>query len=112
MDENTLRGSGTMLAEAAGAILGVQVNDYLTFSDEYGDQISITFPETSIIGPSLGSVRSTAIRLGAKIGDYLTLVLDKSDMSFKAELIDPSNCGRGWSEIGTNGRNRCTSGLG
>ena len=100
VDENTLRGSGTMLTEAAGAILRVQVNDYLTFSDENGASIGVTFPETSIIGPSLGSVRNTAIRLGAKIDDCLTLVFDIANMSFKAELTDPTSCGRSWEAVG------------
>ena len=100
VDENTLRGSGTMLTEAAGAILQVQVNDYLTFSDESGANVSVTFPETSIIGPSLGSVRNTAIRLRARIGDYLTLVFDRANMSFEAEFTDPTACGRSWEAVG------------
>ena len=100
VDENTLRGSGMMLTEAAGAILRVQVNDNLAFSDEHGTKVGVTFPETSIIGPSLGSIRSIATKLEAKIGDYITLVLDRSDMSLKAELSGPADCGRNWETIG------------
>ena len=100
VDENTLRGSGMMLTEAAGAILRVQVNDNLAFSDEHGTKVGVTFPETSIIGPSLGSIRSVATELEAKIGDYITLVLDRSDMSLKAELSGPADCGRNWETVG------------
>ena len=99
VDENTLRGSGMMLTEAAGAILGVQVNDNLAFLDEHGTRIGVTFPETSNIGPSLGSIRSIATRLEAKTGDYITLVLDPSDMSVKAELSRPTDCTRAWETV-------------
>ena len=100
VDENTLRGSGMMLTEAAGAVLSVQVNENLVFWDEYGTRVAITFPETSIIGPSLGSIRSIATKLQAKIGDYMTLVLDRSNMSVRAELCDPTDCDRNWETIG------------
>ena len=99
VDENTLRGSGMMLTEAAGAILDVHVNDNLAFLDEHGSRIGVTFPETSIIGPSLGSIRGIATRLEAKTGDYITLVLDPSDMSVKAELSRPTDCSRSWEKV-------------
>ena len=100
VDENTLRGSGMMLSEAAGAILKIQVNESVTFSDDHGTTVSVTFPETSIVGPSLGSVRNVAMRLGTKAGDYLTLVLDRSDMSVKAEATERASCEQSWETIG------------
>ena len=100
VDENTLRGSGMLLTEAAGAILNVKVNDNLAFSGQHGARVGVTFPETSLVGPSLGSIKSLAERVDATIGDYITLMLDRSDMSLMAEISDATNCGRDWETIG------------
>jgi hypothetical protein len=100
VDENTLRGSGAWLTEAAGAVLGVKTNDRLVFRYKGDVTVLVTFPETANNGPSLGSVKSVADELNAKVGDCLTLVLDTSDMSVAAELTDPSLSSRDWETIG------------
>ena len=87
VDRNLLRGSGTALTHAAGSILGVEVGAHLSFADGHGDKVDITFPETSFMGPSIGSVRQIAETLSAKEGDYLTLVLDRSEMTV-SRLLD------------------------
>ena len=99
VDSDMLRGSGTMLSHGAGAVLQVEVNEILTFSNEEGDVVTVTFPESSIVGPSLGSVRRIAERLSAMAGDYLTLVLDRSDMSLAVDLIDLSDHQPGWDVV-------------
>ena len=100
VDSNMLRGSGVLLTHAAGAILQVEVNQNLTFSNQHGDTVIVTFPESSIVGPSLGSVRRIAERLSAKAGDYLTLVLDRSDLSLMAQLTDLSGSVPSWETVG------------
>ena len=100
VDSNMLRGSGTMLTHAAGAILQVEVNQNITFSNQHGDTVTVTFPESSIVGPSLGSVRRIAERLSAKAGDYLTLVLDRSGLSLMAQLTDLSGRVPSWETVG------------
>ena len=99
VDKNILRGSGGVLTYAAGSILGVEPKSYLSFGNNYGDKVDITFPESSFMGPSIGSVRRIAERLSAKEGDYLTLVLDRSDMSVSALLSDISGQPPGWDVI-------------
>ena len=99
VDTNMLRGSGTTLTHAAGAVLEVEVNANLSFTNGHGDQVQITFPETSLVGPSIGSVRRIAERLSAKEGDYLTLVLDRSDMTVTSSVTDVSNLSPGWQAI-------------
>ena len=99
VDVNLLRGSGTMLTHAAGAILDVEVNSNLSFTNRYGDQVQVTFPETSIVGPSIGSMRRIAERLSAKEDDYLTVVLDRSNMTVTAKVTDLSNQSPGWQVI-------------
>ena len=99
VDANILRGSGTTLTHAAGAALEVEVNANLSFTNGHGDHVQITFPETSLVGPSIGSVRRIAERLSAKEGDYLTLVLDRSDMTVTSSVTDLSNLSPGWQAI-------------
>lgn len=100
VDDDMLRGSGAILTHAAGAVLGVSPNANLQFSNQFGDTVKVTFPETSIVGPSLGSVRLIAERLGAKLGDYLTIILDISDVSLDVRLTDMTQCQPGWETVG------------
>ena len=100
VDVNLLRGSGNALTHAAGAILDVRANHHLIFSNELGDRVDVTFPETSIVGPSIGSVRRIAERHLAKEGDYLTLIIDRSDMSVSAHLTDPEKAPPSWESVG------------
>ncbi len=100
VDKDILRGSGTSLTHAAGFILGVEVKAHLSFSNRHGDRVTITFPETSNSGPSISSVLRIAERLSAKEGDYLTLVLDRSEMTVSACLTDLKEQSPGWDVIG------------
>ena len=100
IDRNLLRGSGTALTHAAGSILGVEVGAHLSFGDRHGDKVAIAFPETSFMGPYIGSVRRIVERLSAEEGDYLTLVLDRSEMTVSACLTDIKGQSPGWDVIG------------
>ena len=96
-----LRGSGTTLTNAAGALLGVEVNAHLSFNNQHGDRVDITFPETSLMGPTFGSIRRIAERLSAKEGQYLTLIIDRSNMTVTGQLTDLSNQSPGWDVVGS-----------
>ena len=91
-----LRGSGRSLAPAAGSLLGVALNRPLTFNGHDGLSVTLTYPETSISGPSVGSLRPFAEASGARIGDLLTLTLDRSDMSVTAVATDRAQHEPGW----------------
>ena len=52
------------------------------------------------MGPSIGSVRRIVERLSAEEGDYLTLVLDRSEMTVSACLTDLKGQSPGWDVIG------------
>ena len=88
VDGDLLRGSGRSLSQAAGLLLGVALNRPLTFNNQDGLSVTLTYPETSISGPSVGSVRPFAETSGARLGDLLTLTLDISDMSVTAVTTD------------------------
>ena len=81
VNEDLLRGSGRSVPTILGAILDVPINQELTFRNEGGAFITVTYPETSFLGPTMGSTRSLAESAGARLGEYLTLILDRSDMS-------------------------------
>ena len=83
VNEDLLRGSGRGIPLVVGAILQVTINQELTFSSESGVSITVTYPETSFLGPAMGSVRSLAESVGATLGQYLTVTLDQCDMSVK-----------------------------
>ena len=96
VDSELLRGSGRLLTHAAGLILGVSINQHLTFNNRDGISVSVTFPEASIIGPLVGSVRALAEARRAKLGDQLTLILDRLDMSVSAVATDVAQHESGW----------------
>ena len=96
VDAELLRGSGRSLASAAGFLLGVVPNRPMTFNNQDGLSVTLTFPETSISGPSVGSIRRLAETSGARLGDFLTLTLDKSDMSVTAVATDLAQHDSGW----------------
>ena len=101
VEANILRGSGSQLTHAAGAILNVQVNDNLTFTDSHDAETRVTFPESVLTGPSLGSIRLIAERLGVAVGDLMLLVLDRSDMTISAYLVNHLNPTPGWDAVGS-----------
>ena len=96
VDHNMLRGSGSLLPRAAGAILQIDVNANLEFADRLGNVVMVTFPETAFMGPSLGSIRLIAENLLAAEGDILNLVLDRSSMSVEATATKPSGLYPSW----------------
>ena len=100
VDNNMLRGSGMALSHAGGSILEVKVNAHLSFRNQKEGIVDLTFPETSIAGPSIGSVRRIAEGLSAKEGDYLTLLLDRNNMSVSVNLTDLHAQTPGWNVIG------------
>ena len=99
VDHNMLRGSGTMLPRAAGAILQVDVNANLEFSDRLRNVVMVTFPETAFMGPSLGSIRIIAENLSVAEGDILTLALDRSSMSVGAAATKPDGLYPSWETV-------------
>ena len=98
--ERMLQGSGTSLPKAAGAILQVEVNRRLAFTNGKGNIVQVTFPETMAQGPRLGSVRSILKHLDARPGDLLTLVLKREDLSAKGVLTQEEELRHDWETVG------------
>ena len=99
VDKDLIRGSGRALTFAAGKILGLGVNDRIVFNSEDGFDLRLKFLPTSNMGPSMSSIRVLAERYGAEIGDYLTLILDRSDMSLKCRMTDAGQSESSWDMV-------------
>ena len=96
INRNILRGSGTYLAEAGGAIMDVRINDNLIFMDQPGNVVRKTFSETSMLSLTVGSVRVPVKILGGEESDYLTPVTDRHNMTFSAPVSHPNELTRNW----------------
>ena len=96
VDHNVLRGSGRNLPSGVGYWLNVAVSEHLVFGGPARHTVTISFPETSFLGPSLGSTRSLAEHVGAQAGDYMTMIFDRSDMSVDARATPKNQYERGW----------------
>jgi hypothetical protein len=75
VDYDTLRGSGEAIPRGTSVALGVQPGVKVKFDGDDGD-IVVSWPLTSITGPSIGSLRSHALAHGLSEGDHLRIVFD------------------------------------
>jgi hypothetical protein len=84
VDKDILRGSGRQLAEPAAALLGMHPGDRREFTFGHGSTLVVTWPPTSVSGPSLGSTRAIAAELGLADGDQMRLVFDPHALTCSA----------------------------
>ena len=96
VNADMLRGSGRPLAHAAAQILQLSLNERLIFRTRTGLPLTVTFPDTSIIGPTLGSVKNLAEEVGAQPGHQLTLILDRHAKSVLARTTAVAQHASGW----------------
>jgi len=75
VDSDVLRGSGGPLPRGTSVALGVQPGDKVTFTGENGDVV-VSWPLTSTMGPSIGSLRSHAQHHQLGEGDHLRVIFD------------------------------------
>ena len=111
VDPNVLRGSGRNLPSGVGRWLSVDVNDHMVFDGPEDTTVAITFPESSFLGPSLGSTRSLAEHAGARLGDYMTMIFDRSDMSVEARATPKDHFEPSWDLVARLSGIRLGSGL-
>jgi len=70
VDFDLLRGSGRNIPPAFSQHLGVLPGDRKEFTTAYGT-VTVTWPMSSAMGPSIGSLREEATSLRGERGDYL-----------------------------------------
>ena len=99
VDRDVFRGSGRKLTMAAGKILDLAVNEQLRFTGPDSTIVTISFPESSPAGPSLGSTRALADITEAKLGNLLTVTFDRIERKVTAISTDPTEHPSGWSLV-------------
>ena len=95
VNEELLRGSGRPLPPVVAALLGLAINEELVFCYTGDLSVTMTYSEGSI-SPSIGSLRHLADTVGAKLGEYLTVILDRGQMSAQCFVTDITNTTPSW----------------
>ena len=95
VNEELLRGSGRPLPPAVGTLLEVAINEELVFCYTSDLSVTLTYPEASM-SPSIGSLRPLAETVGAKRGEYLTVILNRQSMSAQCFVTDITNTAPSW----------------
>ena len=75
VDHEVLRGSGRPIPRGTAVALGVQPGDKLAYTGEIGEVV-ISWPLSSITGPTIGSLRNHAVGNDLDVGDYLRFEFD------------------------------------
>ena len=92
VDQDTLRGSGRTLPSAVAVALGVTPDRSRVFRGATA-RVSVTWPKTSAMGPSLGSTRSLAVETGASGGERIRLDFDVQKSTVSAIRVGDSSDG-------------------
>lgn len=90
VDEDVLRGSGRAISAAFGVHVGVEPGNKITIPGPES-AITVSWPVTSITGPSVGSLRAEALALDALPGDLLFLVYAADQGRFYTKLVRASD---------------------
>lgn len=84
IDRDTLRGSGRPLPQGLGAWLGVLPGSRRGFHLAEGSSVLVTWPDSALLGPSLGTIRRGVLEVGGAEGDQVRLMFDRT--SDRAEI--------------------------
>ena len=95
VNQDLLRGSGRPLPPAVGALLDLAINEELVFCYTSDLSVTLTYSEVSM-SPSSGSLRPLAESVGANLGEYLTVILNKQNMSAQCFVTDVINTTPSW----------------
>jgi hypothetical protein len=88
VNSDLLRGSGRPLPEAIGAWLNVLPGGRRELDCD-GTMVNVTWPESSVMGPSLGSIRMALERHQCRPGEQVIPRFDRSAGTLAVETVDP-----------------------
>ena len=86
VDHDLLRGSGRFVAEQVAGLLALGPGEGREYEADSG-AISLYWPDTSISGPAIGSLRVHAEQLSAAVGDRLRITFDGDTLSADVRLL-------------------------
>ena len=86
IDHDLLRGSGRSVAEEVAGLLALRPGDNRAYEADEGT-VRLSWPDTSISGPAIGSLRIHAEELGARVGDRLRVTFHREARSADVCLV-------------------------
>lgn len=89
IDSEILRGSGHPLPYEIGTFLGLFPGGEPVVLRNMYDDVPVSWPETSITGPNIGSLRVHAEALGGREGDRLCLSFTRGTRRLHVDLLAP-----------------------
>jgi Fe2+ transport system protein FeoA len=89
VDRELLRGSGRPMPAGLAGWLGLHVGGRIEFSSAEGTEVMISWPDTSIVGPTLGSVRQLALDAGGAEGHHALMTFDREHRTIGFETVSP-----------------------
>ena len=89
VDTDLLRGSGRALPFELATFLGVSPGESITLQADQ-DEVRFTWPETSHVGPSIGSLKKAAAKIAAEQGEMVVLIFDRERRTLELQIAsDP-----------------------
>ncbi len=82
IDRNLKRGSGRRFPNAFAKLFGCDVGDKLEVPSTFGP-ITLSWPSSSIVGATIGSLRAATEGLRARLGDHLFIQATKPIITFR-----------------------------
>jgi hypothetical protein len=101
IEKELLRGSGRPLPQGLGAWLGVLPGQKRVFRNDHADDVLVSWPDSALMGPSLGSVRGAVLAGGGADGDHALLTFDRVSAALRVSVVDSHDLesASGWSRI-------------
>jgi hypothetical protein len=90
IDDEMVRGSGRLLPQGVGFWLGVFPGMRREFRFPDDDMLMVSWPDSALFGPAIGSLRRQALARSALPGDFLLLEFDRSTDEVVAIVITRS----------------------
>ena len=86
IDHDVLRGSGRFVAEQVAGLLALRPGQSRAY-EAGSEAIRLSWPDTSISGPTIGSLRVHAEALDAAVGDRLRVTFHGDTLSADVQLV-------------------------
>jgi hypothetical protein len=90
IDGDLLRGSGRGISAAFAGYIGIEPGSKITIPG-LESPITVSWPLSSITGPTIGSLRAEARALDAFVGDFLLLTFLADERRFQTKLMRASD---------------------
>ena len=101
IDKEILRGSGRPLPQGLGAWLGILPGSRRVFRVENADGVLVSWPDSALMGPSLGSIRGPVLDGGGTDGDRALLTFNRTIDTLRVGVMshEQLTAASGWRRI-------------